>query len=274
MMSRPPLCGLDGRELQVLLAICCSTAPLMPPSLPSSKRWETHTENTQCGWVTGHTADQLWFWHIWMRNKWPHLHVFMGGHNHVQMHIFIHTVSSSWQNVAVTLKMGSNKATSVCLTIQHMRQKGKYRGSLLAAKGWVNHELSLPGEHHHLFMKCQTQWVKPESADVLQSKYFSHCSWPNVCFCHWGVPVISFTSDLPFFLWSGLLTDESWRGYNWCPAGEVTPKHSLLSLPVCPVRRVSEWTTDQAGSYSYVDPLEHVCNSLAILYLLTWDSCI
>lgn len=65
------------------------------------------------------------------------------------------------------------KATSVCLTIQQPELKGKYRGTLLVTKGWVNHELTLPREHHHLFMRCQTQWVKTGFSRCAAKQHFS-----------------------------------------------------------------------------------------------------
>lgn len=132
------------------------------------------------------------------------------------------------------------KATSVWLVIQQTRQKGKYRETLLVKKGWVNHELILPREHHHLFMRCRTQWVRTgigrcAATRIFLPLFFSKC----LTLCHWGVPVIRFPSDLMLFLWSGPLADQSGKWYNWCPAVEVTPQHSLLTLPLRPTWRVS-----------------------------------
>lgn len=59
-------------------------------------------------------------------------------------------------------------------------------------------------------------------------------------------------SPLTLCCLSGPLSDQSGRRYDWHTAGEVIPQHSLHTLPLRPARRVSERTTDQAGSHLYV----------------------
>ena len=48
------------------------------------------------------------------------------------------------------------------------------------------------------------------------------------------------------------LADQSGRRCNWHPAGEAAPQHGLHAVPLCPARRISQRTTDQAGSHAYV----------------------
>lgn len=161
-------------------------------------------------------------------------------------------VSRFWQNTDVTSEITFHKAASVCLTIQQKRQKGNYRGALLVTKGRVNHEFTLPREHHHLFMRCQTQWVKTGFSRCSKRTFLTVLFSKSFCLCHQAFPILRIPSDFMFFVWPGLLADQGRRRYNRCPAGEVTSQHSVHTVPLRPAWGISQWTTDPAGSHLYV----------------------
>lgn len=141
-----------------------------------------------------------------------------------------------------TLKIPFYKATTVCLTIQQPRLKGKYRETLLVTKGWVNHELTLPREHHHLFMRCQTRWVKAGFSRCAAKEHFSDFFLLKRLYVYVTKEFLSSTSPLTLCCTFGLVppADQSWRRYNRCPAGEVVPQHGLHSLPLRPAWGISE----------------------------------
>lgn len=138
-----------------------------------------------------------------------------------------------------------HKATSVCLIIQQARPKGTYRGTLLVTKGWVNHELTLPRDHHHLFMRCQTQWVKTGigrcAATIIflplfLSKHVNRCHWGALCHPLPLWPsVISLVWAPCRSEWEGIQLMSSWWSYS-----PTQPTHSPCS-PCMESQRVNHW---------------------------------
>lgn len=150
------------------------------------------------------------------------------------------------------------KDTSVCLVTQQQGNRNKYKETLSAAEGWLNHELTLPREHHHhSFTRCQPQWGKPRCSRCAPAGVFLLTTFPS----HRGVPLICFPSQPVLFVWFGPLPDQSGRRHNRRPAGKVAPQHGLHAFPVCPPRRISQRTTDQAGSHMFVTSLSFQCFS-------------
>lgn len=181
------------------------------------KRHSQKTLRTQWDWTKGHTANQQWIWQIWTRRNWRHAHVFMV---HTIAHACMHantllntrsdqtlqlTVSSSWQNMDVTHWNGILQSQQ-CLSHHSARQNRKYKRTLSVTKGWVNHELTLPREHHYLCMRCQTQWVKTGIVRCAATRIFLPL-FLSKCLNLQYVPVIHVPSDLLLFLWSGSLAD-------------------------------------------------------------------
>lgn len=148
------------------------------------------------------------------------------------------------------------KDTSICLVTQQQGNRKKYKETLSATEGWLNHELTLPREHHHhFFMRCQPQWGKPRCSRC--APVFLLTIFPS----QRGVPLICFPSQPVLFVWFGPLPDQSGRRHNRRPAGEVAPQHGLHAFPICPPWRISQRTTDQTGSHMFVTSLSFQCFS-------------
>lgn len=97
--------------------------------------------------------------------------------------------------------MGFYKASSVCLIIQQGKRENT-KEHCQSQRG----ELTLPREHHYLFMRCQTQRVKTRIGRCAATRTFLPL-FLSKCLNLQCVPVIHVPSDLLLFLWSGSLAD-------------------------------------------------------------------
>lgn len=163
-----------------------------------------------------------------------------------------------------TLKYYFTKPPVFVSPFSRRGKKGKYRGTLLGTKGWVNHELTLPREHHHLFTRCQTQWVETGFSRCAAKEHFSQCSYPNVSLCV-TEESLSSTSPLTLCCLFGLLwppcrseLEEKQLRSSWWSYSPTLPTR-CPSLPCMENQLVNHWPSRESPVCSHwVDSINAV----------------